>query len=248
MKTIYNHITNSEARGEKLLAVLIDPDKIQLHGIAGFIRKINHSAVTHIFVGGSWVEDGKTTAVVKEIKKYTILPVVLFPGSINQITPLADGLLFLSLLSGRNPEYLIGQQVKAVPRLKNIPLEVIPTGYILIDGGTETSTQKVSKTRPLPPSNTEIIVNTALAGQYLGMQLIYLEAGSGAKNPVPHEVVKEVAENISVPLIVGGGIRCFDALEKVYNAGATMVVIGTAFENDPDFFSKIKFSSQENKG
>ena len=247
MKAIYSHIANRSARGEKLLAVLIDPDKMQLPSVAAFIRKVNCSSVTHIFVGGSWVEDGKTEAVVAEIKKYTILPVILFPGGANQITPLADGLLFLSLLSGRNPEYLIGQQLKAVPKLKNIPIEVIPTGYILIDGGTETSTQKVSQTGPLPPSDAETIVNTSLAGQYLGMQLIYLEAGSGAKTPVPCEVIKKVAESISIPLVVGGGIRSVDALENAYNAGAAMVVIGTAFENDADFFNKIEAVSHQSK-
>ena len=155
---------------------------------------------------------------------------MLFPGDYSQITDAADGILFLSLISGRNPEYLISQQVKAVPQLKVSGLEVIPTGYLLIDGGKETAVQRVTQTLPLPQQEVEIIVNTSLAGQFSGKQLIYLEAGSGALFPVSREVISEVKAAIEIPLIVGGGIRSQEQLEEAYEAGADMVVMGTVFE------------------
>ncbi|MFO7719432.1 MAG: geranylgeranylglyceryl/heptaprenylglyceryl phosphate synthase, partial [Gillisia sp.] len=158
-------------------------------------------------------------------------PVVLFPGDHTQITELADALLFLSLISGRNPEYLIEQQVKSVEKLRNSSLEIIPTGYILIDGGTNCAVHRVSNTRPIPQFEIETIVNTALAGQYSGKKLIYLEAGSGALISVSEEIISAVKKAIDIPLIVGGGIRSKQHLKRSYEAGADMVVIGTAFEN-----------------
>ena len=171
---------------------------------------------------------------VKTLKKYTKIPVVLFPGDYSQVTNNADALLFLSLLSGRNPEYLIGQQIKSVPFLKNSTLEIIPTGYILIDGGTNSSVLKVSKTSPISQENIELATATAIAGMYKGKQLIYLEAGSGAKTPVNSQLISEVKKNINIPLIVGGGIRTKKQLANAYNHGADMVVIGTAFEENID--------------
>ena len=168
------------------------------------------------------------------------MPVILFPGDVSQITNKADGILFLSLLSGRNPEYLIEQQIKSVSALKNTNLEILPTGYILIDGKKDTATQRVSKTKPIPQEKRELILNTSLAGEYSGKKIIYLEAGSGATIPVDMDIITLVANNLSIPIIVGGGIRSKIALENAYKAGADLVVIGTAFEKDEDFFNQIK--------
>ena len=161
-----------------------------------------------------------------------------FLGIFNQVTSKADAILFLSLLSGRNPEYLIEQQIKAAPYLKEIDLEVIPTGYVLVNGGVETAVQRVSKTQPIEQKNIELITNTSLAGEYLGKKLIYLEAGSGATFPIDPRNIKVVAKALSIPLIVGGGIRSLQQMQLAYDAGADLVVIGTAFENDSTFFEK----------
>ncbi|MCL4117218.1 UNVERIFIED_CONTAM: hypothetical protein GTU68_002636 [Idotea baltica] len=202
--------------------------------------KLNSSIATHIFVGGSTVEVGVTETIVKEIKANTNLPVVLFPGDISQITNHADAILFLSLISGRNPEYLIGKHIDAIPVLKAAQLEVISTGYILIENGKETAVQRVSNTQPLLRENKEYIVNTAKAGELLGMKLIYLEAGSGAIHPVPLEIISEVKKELNIPIIVGGGIRSKLQLNNAYNSGADLVVIGTAFEDDEAFFDELK--------
>lgn len=160
----------------------------------------------------------------------------MFPGDPSQISPKADGILFLSLLSGRNPDYLIEYQVQAAPILKKTNLEVISTGYILIESGNETAVARVSKTKPLSRENLDLVLATALAGEMLGNQLIYLEAGSGAKKPVPTEMIELVTQNIKIPVIVGGGIVDLHGIQKAYNAGADLVVIGTAFENNSHFF------------
>jgi putative glycerol-1-phosphate prenyltransferase len=186
----------------------------------------------YIFIGGSTVKNGLTDAFIKNLKLHTLLPIVLFPGDFSQLTKRADALLFLSLLSGRNPEYLIEQQIKSVPFLKNTDLEIIPTGYILLDGGTQSSVLKISKTKPIPQENTELAVDTALAGMYKGKKLIYLEAGSGATKPVNGEIISKVKTHISVPVIVGGGICSRKQLHYAYDHGADLVVIGTAFENN----------------
>jgi len=223
-------IQQAAYENRKMLAILIDPDKFEETKVSEFIQKIPKNA-THIFVGGSSVEEGRTCTVVKAVKNVSGLPTVLFPGDHSQISSHADVLLFLSLISGRNPEFLIEQQVRSVEKIKNTNLEIIPTGYILIDGGKETSVQKVSNTTPLAQNEIRKIVNTALAGQYSGKKLIYLETGSGAKLPVSSEIIQSVKEAIDIPVIVGGGIRSTQQLQSAYDAGADLVVIGTAFEN-----------------
>lgn len=239
MKDVLQNIKET-AKKRKLLAVLIDPDKMEVNALPKFIKKVNASIATHIFVGGSTVKDQVTQVFVKELKPLTSLPIVLFPGDVTQISKDANALLFLSLLSGDNPEYLIGKHVKAVSKLKEIDLEIIPTGYLLIEGGVETAVQRVTLTKPLPRGNTQLIIDTAKAGELLGMQLIYLEAGSGAKKAVPLEVIKSTKEVLSIPLIVGGGIKSKAQLEAAYSAGADLVVIGTAFEEDETFFEALK--------
>ncbi len=233
------HIKKSKLKGEKLLAVLLDPDKLNLDEISSVIGKINIQKVDFIFVGGSTVAIGITETCVQTIKKNTTIPVILFPGDFTQLTGNADAVLFLSLLSGRNPEYLIGQQLKSVGFLKKATLEIIPTAYILIDGGIVTAVQKVSNTNPIPQNNIDEIVNTAIVSEYLGKQLIYLEAGSGATKAVDPKIIKRVSKNIHTPIIVGGGIRTKEQLVNAYENGADLVVIGTAFEENNDALKSI---------
>lgn len=242
MPSIYSQMLQAKAENRKLLAILLDPDKIVLDQIDIIISKINESPATHIFIGGSFVENNILDELILKIRHTPsfvgreALPLVLFPGNPSQISNLADGILFLSLISGRNPDYLIGHQVNAVPFLKQTHLEIISTGYILIESGTETAVERVSKTQPLSRNNATYILQTAQAGEMLGNKLIYLEAGSGAKQPVPLETIQLVANNIQIPLLVGGGITDFRDIQKAYDAGADLVVIGTAFENDINFF------------
>lgn len=233
--SILEFIQKASVKGEKLLAILLDPDKTALDKLPEISSRIENLKANFIFVGGSFVENGITDLFVKTLKKQTKLPVVLFPGDFSQLTNYADALLFLSLLSGRNPEYLIEQQIKSVPFLKNSTLEIIPTGYILIDGGTNSSVFKMSNTLPISQENIQLAVDTAVAGMYKGKQLIYLEAGSGAKIPVNSKLISEVKKHINIPLIVGGGIKTKEQLHNAYKNGADLVVIGTAFENNASF-------------
>ncbi|MEZ4858481.1 MAG: geranylgeranylglyceryl/heptaprenylglyceryl phosphate synthase [Flavobacteriaceae bacterium] len=228
-KSFYKSFSEALFLDKKLLAILIDPEKFDLESAASFLRKLPIET-SHLFVGGSTVPNEMTKALVKELKLYTAKPILLFPGDVSQITSNADGLLFLSLLSGRNPEYLIGQQVKAVSKLRGSSLEVIPTGYILIDGENESAVERVTQTKPLPQDNIQTIVDTAKAGELMGAKLIYLEAGSGAKKPVSVKIISAVKKELNIPLIVGGGIKTKEQITNTYQAGATMIVMGTAFE------------------
>jgi len=238
MKNLYSQILQSKLENEKLLAILLDPDKINLKNVETLIEKINQSPATHIFIGGSLVESNILDKLIIKVKQNCNLPVVLFPGNPSQISGQADGILFLSLISGRNPDFLIEHQVQAVPILKKTQLEIISTGYILIESGTKTAVERVSKTKPLDRNNIEYVVQTAQAGELLGNKLIYLEAGSGAKQAVPLEMIQKVAQNIKIPLLVGGGIVDLLGIQKAYDSGADLVVIGTAFENNIDFFNQ----------
>ncbi len=229
----YRSLLRSVTAKEELLAILVDPEKFEISKTEIFLNKIPKTT-THIFVGGSTVFNGETEHVVSALKNKTQLPIFLFPGDHSHISLTADVLLFLSLLSGRNAEYLIGQQVKSISKLRNSPLEIIPTGYILIDGGTSSSVSKVTQTHPIPQADIENIVHTALAGQFMGAKLIYLEAGSGARFPVSAQVISEVKREIKIPLMVGGGIRTEKQKSLAYQAGADMVVMGTVYETDCD--------------
>lgn len=236
MTNIYQEILKSKLENKKLLAILIDPDKIALHDISILAEKINQSPATHIFVGGSSFNGNHLDELIIELKSKTQLPILLFPGNPSQISSKANGILFLTLLSGRNPDYLIEHQINAVPILNKTNLEVISTGYILIESGNETAVERVSKTKPLDRNNPEYVLQTAQAGEFIGNKLMYLEAGSGAKLSVPKEMITLLSQNIKIPLIVGGGIRSKQEIENAYNSGADVVVIGTAFENDINFF------------
>ena len=233
------------------LALLLDPEKANLDALT-FTPEAHPD---YIFVGGS--TGGDTTGLVKALKeKFSIfnfqfsIPIVLFPGNAAQFTPEADAILFLSLLSGTNPEYLVGQQIKSAQAIKKSQIHTIPTAYILIDGGVETSTMKVTGTQPLKPSNPQTIIDTCIAAELMGKTAIYLEAGSGAKKPVSTEIIAAVRAATSCTLIVGGGIRTPEAMNAAYNAGADIVVIGNHFEQNPDeiatFCRNIEMSKSRN--
>ncbi len=215
------------------LALLLDPEKADL-------TRLNLTDEVHpdyIFVGGS--TGGDTTDFIRALKARMAslrspVPIVLFPGNSSQFSPEADAVLFLSLLSGNNPEYLVGQQIKSARVIRDSRLDFVPTAYVLIDGGVETSTMRVTGTKPLPADDINTIVNICIAAELMGKQLIYLEAGSGAKNPVSADIIRAVRAQVSIPLIVGGGIRTPEALQAAYEAGASIVVIGNHFEDHPE--------------
>lgn len=238
--TIYEQILLAKSENRKLLAILLDPDKIDWDNLDVFISKINQSPASHVFIGGSLVETNRIDELIIRLKQKTNLPLILFPGNPSQISDQADAILFLSLISGRNPDFLIGHQVAAAPIIKKTKLEVISTGYMLIESGRVTAVESVSKTKPLPRDNFDYAIATAQAGEMLGNKLIYLEAGSGAKSVVPLEMIIAVGHNISIPLIVGGGIVDLKGIQSAYEAGADLVVIGTAFEKNIHFFNLHK--------
>jgi len=227
-----NKIIKAKKNRLKLLAILLDPDKINVKDINKTVKKIETLSADFIFVGGSSVKENATQRLVKTLKNYTKIKIILFPGDVSQISTDADALLFMSLLSGQNPEYLINQQIRAVKKIKASCLEIIPTAYVLIDGGKISSVEKVSKTKPISQNQQELIVNIALAGQFMGKQLVYLEAGSGANYPVDTNIINKVANQVEIPLIVGGGIRNFNQIKEAFNNGADLVVVGTAFEEN----------------
>lgn len=236
-----NFIHDISTKNSKNLAVLIDPDKnSDAHKLIDLIQKINFLQPKYIFVGGSTVDPSSFASSIELIKKNTTIPVIIFPGSHNQIHEKADAILFLSLISGRNPDYLIGHHVESAHRLKKMQIEVIPTGYLLIDGGRNSSVQYVSQTTPIPADQESIAVKTAIAGELLGMQTIFLDAGSGALHPVSAKMITEVKKNISVPLIVGGGMRSCEDVEIALSAGANIAVVGNKIEEDIDFLIELK--------
>jgi len=240
---IYQDILLAKQHGKQLLAVLIDPEKTSIEQLPTLVKLIHQSIATHIFVGGSTDQHNTIEPVIVALKKATMLPIIIFPGSANQVSKKADGILFLSLISGRNPEYLIEQQVQSAIQIKESSLEVLPTGYILVDGGKESAVERVSSSKPICQTNSELILRTALAGEFSGKKIIYLEAGSGAKTPVKSSIISLVKENLTIPIIIGGGIQTVHQLTTAYTAGADLVVIGTAFEKYPAFFNIIKKES-----
>jgi phosphoglycerol geranylgeranyltransferase len=215
------------------LIILIDPDKYNPE----LIKMANQCQVNYIFVGGSSLQKNNFEKTIKSVKSLTKIPVIIFPGDETQISRLADGILILSLLSGRNAEYLVGKHVKAASKIKASKLTPIPTGYILVDGDKTSTTQKITKTKPL--QSKKEIIETAIAGQLLGKQLIYLEAGSGAKKTLNTSIIKEVKKHISIPLIIGGGINSITKAKNILDAKPDYMVIGNALETNPDLLIKI---------
>jgi phosphoglycerol geranylgeranyltransferase len=236
---IYESITNGKARAHKAFAVLIDPDKLDDLTLIKTIDLAKASNVDYIFVGGSLVVTDTLDKVVTTIKEKSNIPVVLFPGSPDQITPKADALLYLSLISGRNPELLIGQHVISAPFVKQSGLEIIPVGYMLVDGGTPTTVSYISNTNPIPANKNDIASCTAMAGEMLGLKLIYMDAGSGAKSAIPTAMIQQVAKYINIPLIIGGGITTAEKAKENCLAGADIIVVGNAVEKDPALISEM---------
>lgn len=229
---IYSSISARKKNGQKSFAVLIDPDKVNEESIEEITSMAVDAKVDYLLVGGSLVITNHLDEVVQQIKKECDLPVILFPGSPSQISRYADALLYLSLISGRNPELLIGQHVISAPFVKQSGLEIISTGYMVIDGGAPTTVSYISNANPLPADKNEIAVCTAMAGEMLGMKLIYMDSGSGAKRAVSENMIAAVAAQVEIPIVVGGGIT---TPEKAYlncKAGADIIVVGNAIEKD----------------
>ena len=236
---VYLQILESKKAGRPLFTVLIDPDKVDAKSLEHLIGLGLEAKVDYFFVGGSLVISNHLDACVQQIKAACNIPVILFPGSPSQISKYADALLYLSLISGRNPELLIGQHVISAPFVKKSGLEIMPTGYMVIDGGAPTTVSYISNAAPIPSNKHEIAMCTAMAGEMLGMKLIYMDAGSGAQTPISEAMINAVASSISIPMIVGGGIT--DPEEAYLNckAGATMIVIGNAIEKDPSLIKEM---------
>lgn len=238
-QAIYQQITQRKRNGKKSFAVLIDPDKVNAGSIQELVKLSMDAQVDYFFVGGSLVISTHLDECIQQIKAACNIPVILFPGSPSQISKYADALLYLSLISGRNPELLIGQHVISAPFVKKSGLEIMPTGYMVIDGGAPTTVSYISNATPIPADKSEIAMCTAMAGEMLGMRLIYMDAGSGAKRPITEQMIENVSKHIEVPLIVGGGIV---EPEKAYlncKAGADIIVVGNAIEKDPTLIKEI---------
>ena len=221
---------------ERLLAVLVDPDKVS--NLEHISKSAEQKKISTILVGGSLISGGDVHQTIQRIKSVYTGPVIMFPGDFSQVSPASDGVLFLSMISGRNAELLIGKHVLFAPAIKSTGIEVIPCGYILVNSGTPTSVEYMSNTVPVPSNKPDIAAATALAGEMLGLRCIYMESGSGAEHEVSADMISQVAQTIQVPLIVGGGIRTLQQAQAAWNAGATMVVVGTAIEEDPDWLVK----------
>lgn len=231
-----------KAKNQKCLAVLIDPESISPSAIARLVKLSSEAQVDYFFVGGSTAGKEEMDATLDILTQISSIPTIIFPGNTSQLSNKADGLLYLSLISGRNPELLIGKHIESVPFLRQSSLEIIPTGYILIDGGKLTTVAYISNTTPIPSHMIDATVATALAGQYLGMQMIYLEAGSGATTPVATATIEAVNKALEIPLIVGGGIRTAEQAKKSAEAGADIIVIGNILEKDPDLLSDLSIA------
>ncbi len=231
-QALYNTFVDNKKLGKKSFSVLIDPDKVTPQTIDQLISLGIEASIDYFFVGGSLVISNHLDECIQQIKANCDIPVVLFPGSPSQVSRYADALLYLSLISGRNPELLIGQHVISAPYVKKSGLEIMPTGYMVIDGGAPTTVSYISNASPIPADKNEIAMCTAMAGEMLGMKLIYMDAGSGAKKPITEAMIQTVASHIESPLIVGGGIT---TPEKAYlncKAGADVIVVGNAIEKD----------------
>ena len=238
-RIVYNFLLKTIQTKEAGFICLIDPDKHNSESAVSLAKRCEDSSVDAIFVGGSIMLEDNFNPIIKAIKQKVKIPVIIFPGIFNLGSPNADAILFMSMMSSRNPQLLIGDQVKAAPLIRKFGIETIPTSYLLIESGSLTSVQYMSNSMPIPRNKYDIGVAHTLAAQYLGMKLVFMDAGSGAKESIPVDMIKEVKKNINIPLIIGGGIKNpEDAKEKV-KAGADFIVIGNAIEknNDPDLIA-----------
>lgn len=229
------------------IALLIDPEKTKnVHLLDALLEKAHYASIDFFFVGGSTVHRSDIEAVVSHLKARTAIPIVLFPGASHQLSNQADALLFLNLISGRNPDFLIGHHIQCAEEVFDMGIEVLPTSYLLIDGGKTSSVAYVSQTNPIPGDQTGIAVNTALAGHLLGHQLTYLDAGSGALQHVSSAMITSIRQKIHTPIIVGGGIKSVETIRKLSTAGANVIVIGNKIEENIDFLLDIA-EYQQNK-
>jgi putative glycerol-1-phosphate prenyltransferase len=236
---IYQSLLQHKEKGQKSFAVLIDPDKVTVEKIDELTALAAEARVDYLLVGGSLVVTNRLDEVVQQIKKNCDIPVILFPGSPSQITPYADALLYLSLISGRNAELLIGQHVISAPFVKQSGLEIMSTGYMVIDGGAPTTVSYISNAAPVPADKNEIAMCTAMAGEMLGMKLIFMDAGSGAKRPITEAMIEKVSQIIEVPLVIGGGITDPEKAYRNCKAGADVIVIGNAIEKDASLIREM---------
>lgn len=236
---IYASIKDKKSKNQKQFAVLIDPDKLKIKNLDQLITTANEGNVDYFFIGGSLIMNSQLDQVLATIKKESKIPMILFPGNSYQLSYKADALLFLSLISGRNPELLIGKHVVTAPFLKISPLEIISCGYMLVDGGRQTTVQYMSNTMPIPSDKDDIAISTAMAGEMLGLKLMYLDAGSGAQHSVPTSMIEGVSSVIDVPLIVGGGIKDPESMASRYKAGADLIVVGNAIEHDQGILKEL---------
>lgn len=239
---VYNTIIEKKKKGIKQLAVLIDPDKVDEKTLQTVVEIALNAGTDYFFVGGSLLVSGRLDSCVHTIKSLCELPVILFPGSPVQLSRYADAILFLSLISGRNPEALIGHHVVAAPYIKESGIEVMSTGYLLIDGGKPTTVSYMSNSTPIPADKPDIALCTAIAGELLGLKLIYLDTGSGALHTVSPVMVRSVSKNVDVPVIVGGGIRSGKQAEELCIAGADILVVGTIVEEKVSLLKEISVS------
>jgi putative glycerol-1-phosphate prenyltransferase len=242
MNSVLQKILALKSSNKKGFALLIDPDKFSDNKI---VALANEHEVDFLLVGGSLITQGSLEETIQTIKSKTKIPVIIFPGSSNHISNNADAILLLSLISGRNPDYLIGQHVQAAPMLKKSGIEILSTGYILIDGGNVTTVAYISNTLPIPANKPDVASATAMAGEMIGNKLIYLDAGSGAKNHIPANLIAAVKKSINVPLIVGGGIRDAETAKLIWNAGADIIVIGNAVEENVSLLSEVSMLKRE---
>jgi putative glycerol-1-phosphate prenyltransferase len=236
---IYDSLTEKKRRGRKSFAVLVDPDKVDRQQISLLAQQATEASVDYLLVGGSLVVTNHLDAVVQQFRQECDIPLILFPGSPSQISPLADALLYLSLISGRNAELLIGQHVISAPVVRQSGLEIMSTGYMVIDGGAPTTVSYISNANPIPSDKNEIAVCTAMAGEMLGMKLIYMDAGSGARKPIPESMIAAVAGQVSIPILVGGGITDPEKAYRNCQSGADLIVVGNAIEKDPGLIREM---------
>ncbi len=236
---IYQELVEAKQKGLKKLAILIDPDKLRLNKMDHVIKKAVDNEVDYFFIGGSLIVNDMLDKVLEILKKESRIPLILFPGNSMQLSYKADAILFLSLISGRNPELLIGHHVISAPYLKLSQLEIISTGYMIIDGGVNTTVGYMSNTFPIPKDKTDIAACTAIAGEMLGLKTIFLDAGSGAHFPVTKNMIETIKGSVNVPIIVGGGIKNAEKAYENISAGADVVVIGNAVEKDPSLIAEI---------
>ncbi len=233
-RTILETIYQARRIGRKLFVVLIDPDKTNSNALTGIIQKAEKAGVDLFFVGGSLMMENELARCLDTIRAKSDIPSILFPGNPIQLNDKADALLFLSLISGRNSEFLIGNHVIAAPFLKQSSLEIMPTGYMLIDGGAPTTVSYISNTFPIPADKPEIAMATAIAGEMLGLKLLYMDAGSGAKNAITPEMIALVRKAVDLPIIIGGGIRTTEQAAQAAEAGADIIVVGNQLEENPE--------------